>query len=378
VFASFKSQGTRRMAALLCGLWLLFGCGEEKPAPGPAVAPVGDRILVRHILLQFKGAEGALADVVRSRSQADSLARALHARLEAGERFEDLAREFSDDASREEGGEIAPLEPGETPPEFERMAFATAPGKIAPVFESPLGFHILMRRSTESLAAQHILIRFQGARDAPDTLRRTRVEALERAERVLAEVRNPATSFPVAAATYSDDDMTFSKGGYLGLFVRGQMDPAFEAAAFALANGEISSIVETPYGFHIIRRVERSLVRVAHVLVSFTGSENPGDPTFRTEDQALKRALDVLFRAQQGEDFAALAREFSDDLGTKEQGGRLPPIERGQTVPEFEEVTFSLRPGQISDVVKTVFGFQVIKRLDNPEDSGTGAQRQGR
>ena len=375
--ARFFAPRGRRIAVLVVGSWVLWGCGEEKPAPAPAAAPVGSRALVRHILLQFKGAEGAPADVVRSRSQADSLARVLHARLEAGERFEDLAREFSDDASSEEGGEIAPLEPGETPPEFESMAYATAPGEISPVFETSFGYHILTRRSTESIAAQHILIRFRGARDAPDTLRRTRVEALERAERILSEVLNPATSFPVAAATYSDDDATFRGGGYLGRFARGQMDPAFEAAAFALAIGEISSIVETPYGFHILRRVEPAMVRVAHIMVSYTGAANPGDPTFRTEDQALQRALDVLFRARKGEDFAALAREFSDDLGTKERGGRLPPIDRGQTVPEFEEVTFSLRPGQISDVVKTAFGFHVIKRLEG-EDAESGDRRNGR
>jgi peptidyl-prolyl cis-trans isomerase SurA len=325
---------------------------------------VGERVLVRHILIQFKGAEGATPEITRTRVQADSLVRALHTRLEAGERFDELAREYSDDASRAEGGEIAPLQPGETPPEFERMAYATTPGKISPVFESSLGFHILLRRNLESIAAQHLLIRYAGARSAPDTLRRTRVEALERAEKILAEVRNPATSFPVAAATYSDDDLTFSKGGYLGVFLRGVMDPAFEAAAFALAPGEISGIVETPYGFHIIRRVQPALIRVAHILVTFTGTTGATDPTLRTEDQALKRALDCLFRARQGEDFAALAREYSDDPATREQGGRLPPIDRGQTVPEFEEVTFSLQPGQISDVVKTVFGFHIIKRLD--------------
>jgi parvulin-like peptidyl-prolyl isomerase len=290
--------------------------------------------------------------------------------VKAGESFEELARQFSDDASREEGGEIAPLQPGETPPEFERIAFETAPGKLSPVFETSLGFHLLVRKSTENMAAQHILIAFSGARSAPDTLRRTRTAALERAEKILAEVRNPEVSFPVAAATYSDDVQTFSKGGFLGVFFRGQMDPAFEAAAFALEPGGISPIVETPYGFHIIRRVTPRLVRVAHILVSFTGAGDPGGVSLRTEDQGLKRALDVLFRARQGEDFAALAREFSDDAATREKGGRLPPIAHGQTVPEFEEVTFSLQPGQVSDVVKTVFGFHVIKRLDDPSLQG--------
>jgi len=369
VLARFLPRMPRavRLAALAGGLWVLAGCGKDKPETAPGVAPVGERVLIRHILIQYRGAESATPEITRTRIQADSLVHALHTRLEAGERFEDLAREFSDDASRAEGGEIAPLQPGETPPEFERIAYATTPGKLSPVFETPLGFHILYRRSQENIAAQHILIRFTGAHSAPDTLRRTRVEALELAERILAEVRNPATSFPVAAATYSEDERTFPKGGYLGVIYRGQMDRAFEAAAFALAPGEISGLVETPYGFHIIRRVEPALIRVAHILVTFAGTAGASNPSLRTEDQALKRALDCLFRARQGEDFAALALEYSDDPATRERGGRLPRIDRGQTVPEFEEVTFSLKPGQISDVVKTVFGFHVIKRLDGAE-----------
>lgn len=339
------------------------GCGDDKPAPPQQQAGTGAGVRVRHILIQFRGATGAPPGMTRTRSQADSLTKSLASRLAAGADFAALAREYSDDTSREEGGEIAPLQPGDVPPEFEAVANRTPEGQISEPFESTYGFHILKRIGTQRIAVQHILVQFVGAQGAPDSLTRTRVEALEQAERILAELQNPLTSFPVAAATYSDDNQTFMRGGYLGTFTRGQMEPAFETAAFALAENQISGIVETRYGFHIVRRVPIGTIRVAHILFRFAGTEG-FDSSMRTEDQALQRAMDALFRARKGEEFTALALEYSDDEATAKKGGSLPRIDRGQTVPEFEEVAFSLAPGQVSDIVKTHFGFHIIRRID--------------
>ena len=94
------------------------------------------------------------------------------------------------------------------------------------------------------------------------------------------------------------------------------------------------------------------------------------DPATRapltTNAVAAKRKLidDLLKRAKGGEDFAALAKQYSDDTTTKDSGGELPPFARGQMVPEFEAAAFSLKPGQISDVVTTMYGFHLIKMLD--------------
>jgi peptidyl-prolyl cis-trans isomerase SurA len=137
----------------------------------------------------------------------------------------------------------------------------------------------------------------------------------------------------------------------------------FEDAAFALQVGQISGIVESPFGFHIIKRVPMGTVTVAHILLTYANTEAFEANASRGREEALQKAMDVLFRARKGEDFAALAKECSDDKMTKEKGGRLPPISRGQTVPEFEEVSFGLAPGQISDVVETKFGFHIIQRL---------------
>jgi peptidyl-prolyl cis-trans isomerase C len=77
--------------------------------------------------------------------------------------------------------------------------------------------------------------------------------------------------------------------------------------------------------------------------------------------KALKQIKDIHQTVlQEGVDFAAVAREFSDDLETKDSGGELV-IQRGETVPVFEKTAFNLEPGSVSDVIETRFGFHVIK-----------------
>jgi peptidyl-prolyl cis-trans isomerase SurA len=343
---------------------ILWGCGESEKQPDLEQAPLigNERIFVRHILVQYAGCYGAGPQIKRSRAQADSLARGLQQQASGGASFQELASRYSDDVSGKDGGAIAPLRQDDAPPLFLRTAMELQPGAISEVFETQLGFHIIERRNLDPCAAQHILVTFQGAVNAPDSLRRTRAEALERVERIYADVNHPDASFSVAARLHSDDQLTRYQNGFLGTFVRGKMDPSFEEAAFALKEFQIAPIVETPYGFHIIRRVPDLTIRVAQVLVTYSGT-GAIDEQARSREDALQIAFDVAFRARQGEDFAELARQFSDDRRTNEKGGRLAPLRFGHAVAEFEDAAFSLGIGEVSDVVETEFGFHVIKRI---------------
>ncbi len=97
------------------------------------------------------------------------------------------------------------------------------------------------------------------------------------------------------------------------------------------------------------------------------------EPSDSARQTALDQANEVRQQLLEGEDFAQLARRYSDDPGTKEKGGELGWFRRGQFVPAFERVAFALRPGQISPVVETPFGFHIIR-----VDKVKGPERQAR
>src|SRR5699024_824197 len=82
-----------------------------------------------------------------------------------------------------------------------------------------------------------------------------------------------------------------------------------------------------------------------------------------SDKEAKKEAEDILKEVKDGGDFDEIAKEKSDDTGSSMNGGKLGLVTKGQMVPEFEEALFELEPGEISDVVKSDFGYHIIKRL---------------
>lgn len=106
----------------------------------------------------------------------------------------------------------------------------------------------------EQIAAQHILIAWKGAKNAPASITRSKTDAKKRADEAAAKAQVKGADFSTLVGEYTDDEATKGRQGNLGKFGRSKMTPAFAEAAFALAVDQVSAPVETPFGYHVIRR----------------------------------------------------------------------------------------------------------------------------
>jgi len=118
--------------------------------------------------------------------------------------------------------------------------------------------------------------------------------------------------------------------------------------------------IERAYNDRITEYTTPEQVRASHILFKTEGKD---EAAVRTQ------AEDVLKKAKAGADFAALAKQYSQDEGSAPSGGDLDYFGRGRMVPEFDAVVFAMEPGQISDLVKTTFGFHIIKLADKKTGS---------
>ncbi|MCP1314719.1 MULTISPECIES: peptidylprolyl isomerase [unclassified Halomonas] len=132
-----------------------------------------------------------------------------------------------------------------------------------------------------------------------------------------------------------------------------------------ISEREVDRFLEQQGGQQGQSFIEESQAR--HILVELT-------PT-RSEEQARARAEEARARLQQGEAFAAVAREYSDDSGSAMNGGELGWVRPGQTVPAFEEAMNALNPGQISAPVRSQFGYHIIEVEDRRRQDVTSESR---
>ena len=210
----------------------------------------------------------------------------------------------------------------------------------------------------------HILVATPEAA-SPDQLE----EARQRAEEILAELRDGA-NFAETAARVSDGQQAL-EGGDLGWRRAGELPSVFQDEVLAMETGEVSEVVRSNSGFHIVRLDEMrsddshlvEQTRARHILIRT--SEVVGD-----EDARL-RLEGLLDRIEGGEDFGDLARAHSDDQGSASRGGDLSWVSSGQLVPAFERVMDDLAIGEISHPFETQFGWHIVKVEDRREHDST-------
>ncbi len=216
------------------------------------------------------------------------------------------------------------------------------------------GLKQLYDRRKFELRVSHLMIRPDSTGDAA---------AKELATAILDSIKNGA-DFADMVKKYSDDSYSKNIGGDIYYITAGLLPPGFEDAAYATSVDSVyPSVVHTRYGYHLIKVTDKReripQIKASHILVNFNNPEGKVDTAY-----ARARIDTVMQKIKAGEDFAKLAEEYSDDTGTKKKGGDLGYFGRRQMVKEFDEAAFNLKPGEISDIIRTNFGYHIIKLTD--------------
>jgi NIMA-interacting peptidyl-prolyl cis-trans isomerase 1 len=233
-------------------------------ASRPAEPSAPELVEVRVLVVAYQGAAGATTTVTRSKQDALERARMIARMARSGDRLAELVRKYSDRAGAAEDlglFRLRPAQPGVFGEAVSKASIALQPGQISDPVEAAEGYFVIERRTDPPvgparIGARHILISFEGADHALPGVTRSESEARSLAEQVAREVREPDADWNAIAAKYTDEPGSKETGGDLGKFGRGQMVKAFELAAFALPVGQISDVVQSPFGFHIIQRYE--------------------------------------------------------------------------------------------------------------------------
>ena len=209
-------------------------------------------LIAAHILIMHKQSERVPPEVTRTKEEALALVEEIAKKLEAeGADFAALAKQHSDCPSAAEGGDLGNFAPGRMAKPFSEATMKLAIGETSDPVETQFGYHLIRRQETRA-SAKHILVQYRGSTGADAGITRTKEEAQARIEEFLRRVKE-GEKFEDLAKEGSDCP-SGQKGGDLGEFPRGKMDPLFQEAAFACEVGKITDVVETPFGYHIIYR----------------------------------------------------------------------------------------------------------------------------
>jgi peptidyl-prolyl cis-trans isomerase SurA len=209
-----------------------------------------------------------------------------------------------------------------------------------------------------NVRASHILIKCDENALPADTLKAYKKIEKIRKQALMGE------DFGTLATKNSEDPSVAKNQGDLGYFTAFNMVYPFESGAYNTKVGEISQIVRSRFGYHIIKVVDKKAdqgqIKVAHLMRAV-----PQGSSIEKEQMEKDKIYQLYDSIQTGANFETLVRSYSDDRGTSKKGGELPYFGKGRMIPEFENVAFGIEEiGQIAEPVKTAYGWHIIKLLD--------------
>ncbi len=208
-------------------------------------------------------------------------------------------------------------------------------------------------------------------------------EAKRKAEEVLAQLRQGADFGQIAIRVSASQQAL--QGGEIGWRSTEQLPTVFSNVVPRLKPGQVSDPIRSPSGFHIVKLLEvrggdsptrptaTTPISSKQALVNQTHARHILLKTSpqRSDDEARQQLEQLRQRIRGGEDFAELARTYSDDKGSGERGGDLGWVSPGMLVPPFEQAMNALKPNEISAPIKTQFGWHLIQVLERRQAQAT-------
>lgn len=199
--------------------------------------------------------------------------------------------------------------------------------------------------------------------------------AEQRARDLYAQLQRGADFARLAVANSASENAL--DGGEIGWRKAAQLPPPFDAMLGQMRVGEVSEPLRTPPGFILLKLLDkrggeqgvvREEVRVRHILLK------PSE--IRSDAETRELAARLYQRLRDGEDFATLAKSFSEDPGSALNGGELNWIDPNALVPEFREVMAASRIGELSQPFRSPFGWHVLEVLDRRSSDASGEARE--
>ena len=216
--------------------------------------------------------------------------------------------------------------------------------------------HEAYDRMKEEVQARHIMIAKPRGMENPRDIYSV-------ADSLYNELKGGA-DFADLASRFSDDKNSARRGGDMGWMTVFMTPYEFETAVYNTPEGEYGDIVETDFGYHIIKggahRPARGEVLAAHILKLVPANATP------EQEAAVKAEIDSIYAEviKPSASFEAMAAQLSDDKGSARQGGKVGWFGVGRMVPEFDSVAFAMPVGTVSEPFRTDFGYHIIKKLD--------------
>ena len=201
----------------------------------------------------------------------------------------------------------------------------------------------------EQVRASHILLKTEGKDEGA---------VKKQAEDVLAKVR-AGSDFAQLAKQYSEDDASKAKGGDLDYFGKGQMVPEFDKAAFSMSPGQVSNLVKTQYGFHIIKLLDKK-AGATKPLAEVRAQIEDQLKWDRAQSEAQRTADDVAAKLKKPADFDTVAKPRGLTVGDSGLFSREEPISGLGMAPAVAERAFDLKDGEVSAAIRTPQGFAFI------------------